>query len=138
MKNTVLIVGESVSAGSSTDASLRARGLHILRTMDATEACDILCCEGAAVVVLDVTFPDTRGFEVLRRLRGRFETRILPSQPSVVVMADWAESAVERLAVGLGADVFLRKPITPREFVTVVERLVALPDDVPTAFVVNQ
>jgi len=53
-------------------------------------------------------------------------------------MADWAESAVERLAVGLGADVFLRKPIAPRVLLTIVERLVTFSHDVPTALVVNQ
>jgi len=124
MKDTVLIVGRDANA-RAVARTLRARGLHILSLTDAMEACDVICCEGAAAVVLDLTFPDTNGLEVLRRLRGRFETRILPTQPRVIVMADWTESAVERLAVGLGADAFLRKPVVPRRLIAVLDRLLA-------------
>jgi CheY-like chemotaxis protein len=137
VKDTVLIVGTDVNARTTAETLLRARGLHTLSATDATDACDILSCEGAAVVVLDLTFPDTKGFEVLRRLRGRFETRALPTQPSVVVVADWPESAVERLAVGLGADAFLRKPVAPDEFLSAVERFLPTADEPPIALAVN-
>jgi DNA-binding response OmpR family regulator len=123
MKDTVLILGQDAQARLISRTLLRARNLHVLAIADATQACDLICCEGAAVVVLDLTFPDTKGLEVLRRLRGRFETRTLPMQPRVIVVADWAESALERLAVGLGADAFLRKPVAPRDLVAVVDRL---------------
>jgi DNA-binding response OmpR family regulator len=124
MKDTVLIVGEDANARAIAETLRWAGNLHALWTTDATEACDIICCEGAAVVVLDLTFPDTKGLELLRRLRGRFETRILPTQPHVIVVADWGESAVERLAVGLGADVFLRKPLAPRELLACIDQMV--------------
>ena len=122
MKDTVLIVGRDANARTIA-RTLRARGLHIRSITDALEACDVICCEGAAVVVLDLTFPDTKGLEVLRRIRGRFETRVLPTQPRVIVMADWTESAVERLAIGLGADVFLPKPVVSRNLLAVVDQL---------------
>ena len=102
MKDTVLIVGRDAHARAIARTLLWARNLHVLSTTDPTEACDVICCEGASVVVLDLTFPDTKGLELLRRLRGRFETRVLPAQPRVIVVADWGESAVERLALGLG------------------------------------
>lgn len=137
MKDSILIVGDEVNGRSIAQTLRHIRGMHVLSASDATAACDILSCEGAAVVVLDLTFPDTRGFEVLRRLRGRFETRVLPTQPRVVVLADWAESAIERLAVGLGADAFLRKPISAHEFLTAIEQFLPATDDAPAALAVN-
>ena len=137
MRDSILIVGGDASGLGATAAFLRARGMHVLSATDAAAACDILSCEGAAVVALDLTFPDTKGFEVLRRLRGRFETRLLPTQPRVVVLADWAESAVERLAVGLGADVFVRKPIAPRELLGAIDLLLPTVTAPLTALAVN-
>jgi len=137
VRDSILIVGDHVTRRGDAAALLQLHGMHVLSATDATAACDILCCEGAAVVVLDLTFPDTKGFEVLRRLRGRFETRVLPTQPRVVVLADWPESAIERLAMGLGADAFLRKPVAPREFLGVVERFLPATDAPPAAVAVN-
>ena len=137
MKDSILIVGDDVNRRSAAATLLHLRGMHVLSATDATAACDILSCEGAAVVVLDLTFPDTKGFEVLRRLRGRFETRVLPTQPRVVVLADWAESAVERLAVGLGADAFVRKPVAPRELLSAIEQFLPPADTPRAALAVN-
>jgi len=136
VKDSILIVG-SASGASAAEPFLRACGTHVLLATDAGAACDILACEGAAVVVLDLTFPDTKGFEILRRLRGRFETRLLPTQPRVVVLADWTESAIEHLAVGLGADVFLRKPVAPRELLDAIAPFLPTADAPVTALAVN-
>src|SRR5258708_6449446 len=83
MTDTVLIIDEDANARIIAETLLRTRGLHVLAATDATQACDIICCEEVAVVVLALTVADTRGLEVLRRLRGRFETRMLPTQPRV-------------------------------------------------------
>ena len=123
MGETVLIITEDGQARRAAETLLRAAGLAVLLARDAAAACDILTCEGAAIVVLDLTFPQTKGFEVLRRLRGRFETRVPLAQPGVIVLSDWTESAVERLAVGLGADAFLRKPVAARELLATVQQL---------------
>ena len=125
MKNTVVIVSEDVHTRVIMETLLWTRGLHVLFAKDATEVCDIVCCEGAAVVVLELALPDTHGFEVLRRLRRRFESHTLPTQPAIVVVADWAEPAAERLALRLGADVFLRWPVPTGQFFATIEPLVA-------------
>lgn len=124
MRDTLLIVGQDQNA-ETIASTLLERRLPVRSVTDPSEACDIICCEGAAVVVLDLTYPDTRGFEILRRLRGRFETRTLPTRPGIVVVADWPESAVERLAVGLGADIFLRKPVMVADLLATVDQLLS-------------
>jgi DNA-binding response OmpR family regulator len=137
VKDSILIVGDHVKGYSAAAILLHIRGMHVLSAPDAASACDILSCEGAAVVVLDLTFPDTKGFEVLRRLRGRFETRVLPTQPRVVVLADWPELAIERLAVGLGADAFLRKPVAVRQLLWAIEPFLPAADAPASVLAVN-
>ena len=123
MKDTVLIVGDDANARLIASTLTRVRNAHVLRITDPTRACDVMCCEGAAVVVLDLTYTGMKGLEMLRRLRGRFDTAILPTQPHIIVVADWVESAVERLAVGLGASAFLRKPVTAHDLFAVFDNL---------------
>ena len=134
MKDTVLIVGDDANARLIASTLVGSRNAHVLRITDPTEACDVMCCEGAAVVVLDLTFTGTKGLELLRRLRGRFDTRLLPTQPHVIVVADWVESAVERLAVGLGASAFLRKPVTAHDLLAVFNDLEVAASAPGTAF----
>jgi CheY-like chemotaxis protein len=126
VENTILVIDEDVNARIVAETLLRARGLHVIGVADAVEACDILCCEGAAVVVLGL-LPGMRGIDILRRLRGRFTTQTFRTEPRIVVVADWPEPAVERLAFALGADAFLSKPFTPGEFLTTIEQPGAAP-----------
>jgi CheY-like chemotaxis protein len=126
VEDTILVVDEDVNARIVAETLLRARGLHVIGVADAVEACDILCCEGAAVVVLAL-LPGMRGMDILRRLRGRFTTQTFRTEPRIVVVTDWPEPAVERLAFALGADAFLSKPLVPGEFLDVIEQLLAVP-----------
>ena len=122
VKDTVLIVDDDTRARHAAETLLRSRGLQARAAHDATEACDIICCEGVAVVVLDPVSPGMRGFELLRRIHGRFETRTLPMQPRVVIVTESVEAEVERSVRQMGADVILRKPLLPAQFIAAIEQ----------------
>lgn len=134
MTDTILVVSEDVNTRSIEETLVRSRFAHVRSVRDATEACDILCCEGVALVVVDL--PQMKGLEVLRRLCGRWQTQVLPTQPQIVVVADWPEQAIERLALRLGADAFLRKPLRPERFLETIQQLVA-PTDLAYARAAN-
>jgi CheY-like chemotaxis protein len=136
VRDTVLIVDDDVSARRVAETALRSRGLHVLAASDAAAACDVICCEGAAVVMLNLARSGMKGFELLRRIRGRFETRTLPMQPRVVIVTNRVEAEVERFAAQLGADAFLRKPLVPAQVVHVIEQLLPVVD-VPGALAQN-
>ena len=61
------------------------------------------------MVFLDLMLPDTNGFEVCRRIKGRAETRAIPV---VMVTARLAEENRAR-STQVGADGFIPKPYTP-------------------------
>jgi CheY-like chemotaxis protein len=127
MKDIVLIVDDHVNARIIAQTLLESRGIKTCAAIDAHDACDILQRAGATIAVvvmsLDLAAQGMNGWELLRRLRGRFEGPPLPVQPRVVVVTNRTEPEAEHFARRLGADAFLRKPVPPREFVTTVERL---------------
>jgi CheY-like chemotaxis protein len=121
---TVLIADDDVNAQIIAETLLSLRGFHVRRAADGTEACDIVREEEIAVVVLDLSLPGMNGFELLRRLRGRFGPLPPGSTPRILAVTSRGDPEVERFARRLGADAFLRKPLVPLRFVTAVEQLV--------------
>jgi len=120
---TILIVDEDVNAQIIAETLLRLREFGVRVARDGTEACDILRHEDIAVVVLDASVPGMNAFELLRRLRGRFGPLPLATKPRILVVADRQEPEVERFALRLGADAFLRKPLAPAQFIKSVQEL---------------
>jgi DNA-binding response OmpR family regulator len=120
---TILIVDEDVNAQIIAETLLRLREFGVRVARDGTEACDILRHEDIAVVVLDASAPGVNGFELLRRRRGRFGPLPVATKPRILVVADRQEPEIERFALRLGADAFLRKPLAPARFIKSVQEL---------------
>ncbi len=70
------------------------------------------------LVLLDIVMPDRNGFEILRGLRRRAETRTCP----VVVVSRKSEPSDQQWARMQGATDFLPKPFTGEQLLTVVTR----------------
>jgi CheY-like chemotaxis protein len=123
MRNSVLVVDEDANARILAATLLRIRGLHVLAARTGREACDVVRCEGAAVVVIGLQKCDVGSLELLHNLRGQFERFPLPT-PRIVVMAGRCDPEAERDALRSSADVFLRKPPEPTQFTAIVARLI--------------
>jgi CheY-like chemotaxis protein len=122
---TVLIADDDVNAQIIAETLLSLRGFRVRRAADGTEACDIVQEEEIAAVVLDLNLPGMNGFELLRRLRGRFGPPPLASRPRILAVTCRQDPEVERFALRLGADAFLRKPLRLPRFIRTVEQLVS-------------
>ncbi len=124
MNRTVLIVDDDVNARIIAETLLRLRGVDVRVAGDGLEACEIIRHESIALVIADLNLPGMNGFELVRRLRSRFGMpQLSPETPRILVMTDRKEPEVERFVMRLGADAFLRKPLAPRWFLTIVESL---------------
>lgn len=73
------------------------------------------------LILLDVHLPDIDGDEVLRRLRGHPDTRAIPV---VVVSAEATPRKIERF-LGAGARAYLTKPLDAKQFLEVVDEILA-------------
>ena len=65
-----------------------------------------------ALILLDLKLPKVDGLEVLRRIRADERTRVVP----VLVLTSSAEDQDLRAAYDLGANGYVRKPLTFSEF----------------------
>jgi two-component system response regulator len=71
------------------------------------------------VVLLDLKLPKVDGLEVLRQVRSREATQAIP----VVVLTSSSEESDIVNSYHLGANSYVRKPVSINEFTAAVERL---------------
>ncbi len=121
---TILIADADLNAQIITQTLLELRGYLVGCVGDGTDAWEVLRNEDIAIVIVDLYLPGLNGFELLRRLNGRFGSTLRPRhQPGTVVIAEDGQPETERFVRRLGADALLRKPIAPRRLIDTVERL---------------
>ena len=127
MSHTVLVVDDDVNARIIAATLLRVRGVEVRVAEDGIETCDILQREDIAILILELHLPGMNGFEVLRRLRGRFGRLRTSKAPRIMVVTNRQEPEVEHFVRRLGADAFMRKPVEPGQFIATVEHLIDTP-----------
>ena len=93
--------------------ALAGAGLPHVAVASGTEALEQIEKVGPSLVLLDLVMPPPDGYQILRILRARQETRDLPV---VVLTALEADEEIAR-AFEAGADDFVRKPFKPVELV---------------------
>ncbi len=138
MRRSVLIGDQDVDSWTTAAGLLRLAGLRVHVVANGPEVCDIIRRDrNVAVVVLDLNLPGMNGFELLRLLRGRFGAPRLPTETRIVAVSTRHEPEVERFALRLGSDVFVRKPVALVQLVRTIEKLVGraapLPPESPAA-----
>ena len=72
-----------------------------------------------ALILLDLKLPKVNGLEVLRRTRADMRTRVVP----IVVLTSSKEDEDLRSAYDLGANGYVRKPVTFSDFTEAVRTL---------------
>jgi two-component system response regulator len=121
-------VEDNPSSQELTLRAFRANHLahHVQIVSDGAEALDYVFCRGKhadrdprdppVLVVLDLKLPQVDGLEVLRQLRARESTRLVPV---VIFSASRSESDI-RKGYELGASGYVVKPVDYGEFTRVI------------------
>ena len=96
---------------------LRREGCTILEADDGREAVSLFTSRaGIDLAIIDVMMPNLDGWVVLRELKSR-------SSVPVIVLTAKSEEEDELFGFGLGADEYIRKPVSPRILVARVNAL---------------
>ena len=98
---------------------LQEAGMEVVRASDGEEAIARIQEKPPDLVILDVVMPRMNGFEVVRELRENEETKHLP----VVFCTQKYTEIAKAWGIELGADAYVSKPIEPKQFISLVRRL---------------
>ncbi|MGH8898143.1 MAG: EAL domain-containing response regulator [Egibacteraceae bacterium] len=113
----MLVVGHDEPIRDRYACALRQAGLPTLQAYNGVEAIDLIRQYPVSAVLLGAEMPETDGFEALRILRGRAQTRTLP-----IVLVTGRAEVTERVAgLRAGASDYLVAPVDLDELVARVQ-----------------
>jgi DNA-binding response OmpR family regulator len=115
----VLIADDDADIRDLVGYRLERAGCDVIRAADGEEALRLARKHIPDVCVLDVMMPKRDGLGVTRELRGCVETERVPV---VLLTARAADDDVNR-GFEAGADDYLRKPFSPQELASRVQRV---------------
>ena len=105
----ILLVDDEESLQKLLSYPLRSDGYEVVAAADGQEALDRFDEGQFDLVVLDVMLPRVDGFDVCRKLRAR-------SAVPIIMLTAKAEEFDKVLGLELGADDYITKPFSIREF----------------------
>lgn len=112
----VLLIDDDADLRKLLRTSLES-DYRVLEAFDGESGLELAGSESPDIVVLDWQMPGQWGGEVLAELKRR-----IPHLPVVVLTAHLSPST-EIIAADLEASAFLRKPFSPRELASVLDRV---------------
>jgi DNA-binding response OmpR family regulator len=118
-KMKILVAEDSATVRMLVSARLVADGYDVVEAADGERALDLAVSERPAALVLDKVMPKLDGFEVVRRLREREDTRTLP----IVMLTERSGEEDVMGGLSLGVDDYMPKPFSPRELSMRLARL---------------
>jgi DNA-binding response OmpR family regulator len=124
--STILLVDDEESIQTLLTFPLQRDGYRVVQARDGEEALAKFEAEVPDLVVLDVMLPRLDGLEVCRRLRTR-------STVPIIMLTARGEELDKVLGLELGADDYITKPFSIREFRSrvraLLRRVAAMPTD---------
>src|SRR6185295_13127203 len=106
---TILLVDDEESLQKLLTFPLEREGFRVIPAHDGEEALDRFARERVDLVVLDVMLPKLDGLEVCRRLRAT-------SSVPILMLTARDDELDKVLGLELGADDYMTKPFSVREF----------------------
>jgi DNA-binding response OmpR family regulator len=105
----ILLVDDELSVQKLLAYPLRKEGYDVIPALDGREALERLRDNNFDLVVLDVMLPRMDGFDVCRAIRSR-------STVPIIMLTAKTEETDKVLVLELGADDYITKPFSVREF----------------------
>ncbi|HKF81258.1 MAG TPA: response regulator transcription factor [Thermoleophilaceae bacterium] len=105
----ILLVDDEHSVQKLLAYPLRKEGYDVVSALDGREALNRLRDDEFDLVVLDVMLPKVDGFDVCRQIRAR-------STVPIIMLTAKTEEIDKVLGLELGADDYITKPFSVREF----------------------
>jgi two-component system phosphate regulon response regulator PhoB len=118
MNKKILIIDSELDTVEILGSALRQAGFDVLAAHDGSSGLTQALTESVSLVVLDVGLPVISGFEVCRQIKKVPSTRRLP----VIILTAKASEQDRIRGLEVGADDYVTKPFSLREFVLRITR----------------
>ena len=116
----ILVVDDSKTARTMLEKLLRERGHECVEATDGEEGYAVAKNRHPDLVLLDVVMGEHDGFRACRRLKRDPATKNIP----VIMVTCKTGDSDEMWGRKMGADDFLRKPVSPEVLLETVNRFV--------------
>jgi chemosensory pili system protein ChpA (sensor histidine kinase/response regulator) len=116
----LLLVDDSLSIRKFVGKMLESAGYQVDTAVDGEDGLRKASTFAYSMILTDLEMPKLNGFEVIQALRRRSET----SQTPVVVMTTRAGDKHRQMAINIGANSYIAKPVEERTLLQEVERWV--------------
>jgi PAS domain S-box-containing protein len=120
----VLIVDDLAVNLAVLRAMLETDNFTVFEASDGRQALTVLEEAPIDVIVSDILMPRMDGYRLCREVRGHARFRNLPF---IFYTATYRSESDQKLALGLGADRFLRKPVSRDVLLAVLKEVTATP-----------
>src|ERR671931_726713 len=124
--STILLVDDEESVQKLLTYPLEREGFRVVQARDGEEALDRFADSSIDLVVLDLMLPKVDGLEVCRRLRAR-------SMVPIIMLTARDDELDKVVGLELGADDYITKPFSIREFRSRVRALLRRASQLPLA-----
>jgi PAS domain S-box-containing protein len=117
MKMKILIVDDNKENLYFLETLLQGNDYQVISAANGAEALEKLRADGFDMIVSDILMPVMDGFQLCRECKM---DENLQDIPFIFYTATYVDEKDEELALALGADQFIRKPMEPDEFMRII------------------
>lgn len=117
----LLIVDDNEQNLYMLQVLLTGHGYEVLSAINGAEALEKARLDPPDMVVADILMPVMDGFALCREWKGDDKLKEIPF---VFYTATYTGTKDEEFALSLGADLFIRKPMDPEEFINTIDGII--------------
>ena len=118
----ILVVDDDENNVSYLETLFRAQGFHVTTADNGAKALDSARKDPPDIIISDILMPEMDGFMLCRQWKN--DSR-LKNIPFVFYTATYTDPKDEKLAMNLGADLFIIKPQEPDVLLDIVQKAMA-------------
>ena len=117
----ILIVDDNNENRYFLETLLKGNGYDVNSAINGADALQKLGTGGFDMIISDILMPVMDGFQLCRECKM---TSNLQDIPFIFYTATYVDKKDEELALALGADKFIRKPMEPDEFMSIIRDII--------------
>ncbi|TKS63187.1 MAG: hypothetical protein EWM73_01724 [Nitrospira sp.] len=116
----LLLIDDSLSIRKFVGRMLESAGYKVHTAVDGEEGLRMASAQNYRLILTDLEMPKLNGYEVIQGLRSRAQTQQTP----IIVMTTRAGDKHRQMALNIGANSYIAKPVEERALIQEIERVI--------------